>query len=731
MPRRIAVTLALMAGLAATGAMAQATRGLTVTRSSGIEVSGKTYALIIGISHYKNPGIPQLEYADRDAVAFRDYLALSGVDSANITLLTNDKALYADILMAIHELATEKTIKGDRVYIYFSGHGDVESKVMTQDGYLLPYDAPRVVYAISAINVRILQEYVSTMSAKGVEVILITDACHSGKLAGGIEGLQNIATVMEANWKSEIKFLSCQPGELSLENKQWGNGRGLFSYELVNGMAGMADRNKDGKVTLQELNLYLAEHVNDEAKPLEQNPVISGDMATVISRDNPAYLASLRTSHAGAYTALSLKGYDDALLQRLPDSIRHFYYCYKAMLDSNKLGENIKDTSAYFYYLKVPHTAGTKVIKAIMKRNLAAAFINQMAQDISTTVGNRSYLENGYTADYSTGGRNILPALLDEHEIKTLGLQPKLLYGQAMLTKDILCYPTREAMALLDSAVRIDAQASYASGFYAHALLLSKNYALSKKMALQTLAISPGFLNPSVDLVKDYLALNMPDSGIYYIRQMDNNDTMKFVRTYSFDSGAYITVPNLHKPEARLYAYAYLIKNNKDSTDHYFKKAYDTLYKEWAWATNADLLCGVGQYRRALGYDSLALDYWLARHDTNTIDHYDLTDDSLGIISAGGTHTTISNIYFSMACCYTGLHNSDSALICLRQSLDEAFKSYSMIYEHPQIHYYSNILIYGFGSVNHIPLSKSLDAIRDDARFVALMKKYFPGQYKD
>ena len=240
---------------------AQATRGLSMQANATQKPEGKTYALIVGISKYKNPAIPQLQYADKDAEAFRDYLISTGVDSNNIALLTNERASYAETIMALDEICTQKAKSGDKVFFYFSGHGDVESHVVTNVGYLLTYDAPKTVYAISAINIRTLQDYISTLSANGIEAIVITDACHSGNLAGGTEGLKNIQTVLGNKWKDEIKILSCQPGELSLEGKQWGGGRGLFSYELINGMAGMADKNKDGKVNLRELSLYLMEKV--------------------------------------------------------------------------------------------------------------------------------------------------------------------------------------------------------------------------------------------------------------------------------------------------------------------------------------------------------------------------------------------------------------------------------------------------------------------------------------
>src|ERR1043166_5483316 len=42
--------------------------------NQSLAVSGKIYAVVVGISKYQNNGITQLEYADRDAKVFADYL---------------------------------------------------------------------------------------------------------------------------------------------------------------------------------------------------------------------------------------------------------------------------------------------------------------------------------------------------------------------------------------------------------------------------------------------------------------------------------------------------------------------------------------------------------------------------------------------------------------------------------------------------------------------------------
>jgi len=199
-------------------------KGIIVdTVKSSAKKSGKTYALIFGISKYKNPAIPQLQYADADARAFYHYLINSGIDSNSLILRTNETATYGEFWANIDYL-TNIAQQGDKIYIYFSGHGDVENKTIVKDAFLLPYDAPRNVYPISAINVMLLKSWIATWSSKGIMSIFIADACRSGNLAGGREGMEAAANIMKDKWEDEIKILSCQPGELSLEGKQWGGG---------------------------------------------------------------------------------------------------------------------------------------------------------------------------------------------------------------------------------------------------------------------------------------------------------------------------------------------------------------------------------------------------------------------------------------------------------------------------------------------------------------------------
>lgn len=103
---------------------------------------GTTRAVIIGISDYQDPGIPDLLYAHKDAQAFAAYLqspAGGSLPDENIRLLINQQATMAAIAGELDWLV-EASGENDIAIIYFAGHGDVEAKTARQPGFLLAYD---------------------------------------------------------------------------------------------------------------------------------------------------------------------------------------------------------------------------------------------------------------------------------------------------------------------------------------------------------------------------------------------------------------------------------------------------------------------------------------------------------------------------------------------------------------------------------------------------------------
>ena len=101
-------------GLAQDGA--RGSQGTAVASAN----SGVKRALVIGISKYKASEL-NLNYADKDAELFRDYLIkIDSIPEKNLTYLTNEDATSFNISNALSKLI-ENTNEGDKVYLFFAG----------------------------------------------------------------------------------------------------------------------------------------------------------------------------------------------------------------------------------------------------------------------------------------------------------------------------------------------------------------------------------------------------------------------------------------------------------------------------------------------------------------------------------------------------------------------------------------------------------------------------------
>lgn len=221
--------------------------------------TAKTYALVIGIAGYENKTIPALQYADKDARLFAEWLqskAGGSVPDYQIKLLTNENAHLAAVYNGFDWLK-QSASKGDTIFIYFSGHGDIETKDSLSQGYLLVWNSPANNYRNNAVSVNDLNNMANSITTLNkASVVLITDACHSGKMAGDFyKGKQFTASNLQLVLNNQVRLASCRADERAAEGPFWGGGRGVFSYYLLKGLNGKAG--KEGRVKLKELQTYL------------------------------------------------------------------------------------------------------------------------------------------------------------------------------------------------------------------------------------------------------------------------------------------------------------------------------------------------------------------------------------------------------------------------------------------------------------------------------------------
>ena len=214
---------------------------------------------------------------------------------------------------------SQKLKKGDKFFFYFGGHGDLEAKIGYENSLLLLYNSlPKNYFQGNEyLQLSELKTWFGALTQKGVEVVFIADACHSGGLIGSKEGNTKTQKALQESWEGITKILSSKADEFSLEGKQWGGGRGIFSYHLVNGLTGRADANKDQKVSLGELSNYLTTNVVKEASPNIQTPVVMGNnkqFLSNVSKEGLAKLADYEKRNFPIITEVNLKGGEKGML---------------------------------------------------------------------------------------------------------------------------------------------------------------------------------------------------------------------------------------------------------------------------------------------------------------------------------------------------------------------------------------------------------------------------------
>jgi uncharacterized caspase-like protein len=113
------------------------------------------------------------------------------------------------------------------------------------------------------------------------------DTCYSGQARSGETLVANARpVVLRADKKlfpDSFTFITAsQADQISSSSPELKHG--IFSYYLMKGMVGDADANKDGKITLDEMQSYLTENVGRHAGMMgrKQEPQLVGDSGRVL-----------------------------------------------------------------------------------------------------------------------------------------------------------------------------------------------------------------------------------------------------------------------------------------------------------------------------------------------------------------------------------------------------------------------------------------------------------------
>lgn len=236
------------------------------------------YALVVGVANYKNlEASKQLKFSESDAEAvYRVLINHEGgaFPAENVHFLKGPQATLANIKRELEEWLPSVAQPADRVVVYFAGHGFVQGGT----GYIAPWDVDPARLADTAYPMRALGEVLATRVKAGWKVLL-TDACHSGKINTETtnEALEQQFSALPRNF---LTLTATTEREQSFEDETLSTGFGFFTYYIVQAFRGYADNDPcDGRITADELIEYVRANVRRYARErqLSQTPTARGD----------------------------------------------------------------------------------------------------------------------------------------------------------------------------------------------------------------------------------------------------------------------------------------------------------------------------------------------------------------------------------------------------------------------------------------------------------------------
>ena len=341
-------------------------------------VAGQPTAVVIGVSDFQDPGVHDLHYADRDARAFAALLQAPGgpqVNDDRLRLLTNEGATLAAIQAAL-QWQLETATPGGTTYLYLATHGDVEAEHIASGGFLLAHDTPSNNYELLALGIDYLDRHLLALAERNVRAVVITDACHAGALAGdAVAGRTLTAARLMQQRATEVRMLACQPAELSLEGKQWGGGRGAFSYYLEDGLRGAADQDGNLRIDLFELETYVKDRVAAETDR-RQHPAVFGSqprevLFTVAAERESALLVQR--------SAATVEDMAQAVLAAAPPDAQRDYVRFTRALQRGDLLSPAGESAAE-QYARLRGQPALIALRGLLDEQLTVALLDSVQQ---------------------------------------------------------------------------------------------------------------------------------------------------------------------------------------------------------------------------------------------------------------------------------------------------------------------------------------------------------------
>lgn len=218
--------------------------------ASKLDAKVEIYALIVGIADYKNTSMENgdLRYTQNDAFKFYEFLKSSkggSVPNENIVFLKNQSATKQNIKKYLDQLFVSAK-DNDQIIFYYTGHGIrnfiVPYDATKEEKSLLSYETIKTAFKNSEANVK----------------LCIIDACFANSLKAQ-DSLKKRSSKATSSEEQIAIMVSSQDYQTSREYRALK--QGVFSYFLINGLEGRADKDRNKVITIAELHEYVYKNV--------------------------------------------------------------------------------------------------------------------------------------------------------------------------------------------------------------------------------------------------------------------------------------------------------------------------------------------------------------------------------------------------------------------------------------------------------------------------------------
>lgn len=211
----------------------------------------KAVGIVIGVGQFRENSIARVKYAARDAETMATYLkSIGGIPSERVRTLVDTHALKSDLAEVFDEWLPEQVDPTTVVYVSITGRGVVEPATGTVS--ILLFDSTATSGA-RLYSLRRLQE--SLMRLPIHRAVVMLDL--SLELAPGKEAPVGIIPVWDQESSGKEKIMWMIGNRSIQEAHSYDQGRhGLFTYQLLKGLGGAADLDKNGTIFTGELCTY-------------------------------------------------------------------------------------------------------------------------------------------------------------------------------------------------------------------------------------------------------------------------------------------------------------------------------------------------------------------------------------------------------------------------------------------------------------------------------------------